>query len=95
MDSNESTIEVFKYRFYLETYLRHRGGRWQVSDSMADTVNEDDVILVYCSCTKPDGAFLMRGALRIKRVQRMAGGAMSLVSDNRKYELKLITSEML
>ncbi|GHC17469.1 hypothetical protein GCM10010082_05820 [Kushneria pakistanensis] len=68
-----------------------------VGDSMADTVNEGDVILVDRSRTKPDGVFLVRvgDALRIKRVQRMAGGALSLVSDNRKYEPELITPEML
>ncbi|WP_438767939.1 S24 family peptidase [Kushneria sp. TE3] len=68
-----------------------------VGDSMADTVNEGDVILVDRSRTKPDGVFLVRvgDELRIKRVQRMAGGALSLVSDNRKYEPELITPEML
>ncbi|WP_456269135.1 S24 family peptidase [Kushneria sp. AK178] len=55
---------------------------------MANTIDGEDVILVDRSRTKPDGVFLVQvgGALRGKRVQRMIGSALSLVSDNRKYE---------
>ncbi|MCM2973478.1 XRE family transcriptional regulator [Larsenimonas suaedae] len=68
-----------------------------VGDSMADTLNSGDIVLVDRSKTRPDGVFLVRvgDALRIKRVQQMAGGALSLVSDNNRYQPELVPPERL
>lgn len=44
---------------------------------------------------KPDGVFplLVHGERRIKRVQRVAGGAWLLISDNEHYQTEMIKPE--
>ena len=61
-------------------------------DSMEPTLFDGDVVLVDRSVTKPDGVFLISsgGELRVKRVQRAAGGAYILISDNTRYREELI-----
>ena len=61
-------------------------------DSMESTLQDGDTILIDRSQTTPDGIFLiqMDDTLRIKRVQRAAGGAYILISDNTRYREELI-----
>jgi len=61
-------------------------------DSMGDTLRDGDKVLVDRSQRKPDGVFLLRmdSELRIKRVQRVAGGALMLISDNTHYEREMV-----
>ena len=61
-------------------------------DSMEPTLFDGDIVLVDRSITKPDGIFLVSsgGELRVKRVQRAAGGAYILISDNTRYREELI-----
>ena len=61
-------------------------------DSMEPTLFDGDVVLVDKSINKPDGVFLISsdGELRVKRVQRVAGGAYILISDNTRYREELI-----
>lgn len=61
-------------------------------DSMEPTLFDGDVVLVDKSINKPDGVFLISsdGELRVKRVQRVAGGAYILISDNSRYREELI-----
>ncbi len=61
-------------------------------DSMEPTLQDGDTILIDRSQTTPDGIFLiqMDDTLRVKRVQRAAGGAYILISDNTRYREELI-----
>lgn len=61
-------------------------------DSMEPTLQDGDTILIDRSQTTPDGIFLiqMEDTLRVKRVQRAAGGAYILISDNTRYREELI-----
>ncbi len=61
-------------------------------DSMEPTLFDGDIVLVDKSINKPDGVFLISsdGELRVKRVQRVAGGAYILISDNTRYREELI-----
>lgn len=64
-------------------------------DSMNDTLRSGDRVIVDRSHRTPDGVFLLRicDELRIKRVQRVAGGALMLISDNPVYEREMIRPE--
>ncbi|WP_279626542.1 XRE family transcriptional regulator [Salinicola socius] len=64
-------------------------------DSMGDTIRDREQVLVNRAQRMPDGVFLLRmdGELRLKRVQRVAGGAWLLISDNPAYERELIKPE--
>lgn len=61
-------------------------------DSMEPTLQDGDTILIDRSQTTPDGIFLIQidDTLRVKRVQRAAGGAYILISDNTRYREELI-----
>ncbi|WP_442489365.1 XRE family transcriptional regulator [Halomonas litopenaei] len=63
-------------------------------DSMDGTLADGDWVLVDRSSRDPhpEGVFLLlvHGERRIKRVQRVAGGAWLLISDNPRYEKELI-----
>ena len=61
-------------------------------DSMEPTLQDGDTILIDHSQTTPDGIFLiqMDDTLRVKRVQRVAGGAYILISDNTRYREELV-----
>lgn len=66
-------------------------------DSMDGTLADGDWVLVDRSSRdpRPEGVFLLlvHGERRIKRVQRVAGGAWLLISDNPRYEKELIKPE--
>ncbi|MDI5921168.1 S24 family peptidase [Halomonas sp. LR5S13] len=66
-------------------------------DSMDGTLADGDWVLVDRSrCEpKPEGVFLLlvHGERRIKRVQRVAGGAWLLISDNEHYQPEMIKPE--
>lgn len=64
-------------------------------DSMGETLRDGDQVLVDRSHRTPDGVFLLRmgDELRIKRVQRVAGGALMLISDNTHYPPELVKPE--
>lgn len=66
-------------------------------DSMADTLKDGDRVLVDLTQTKPDGVFLFRmnDELRIKRLQRAAGGALRIISDNTRYASELVPPDAL
>ncbi|SHE99852.1 Phage repressor protein C, contains Cro/C1-type HTH and peptisase s24 domains [Modicisalibacter ilicicola DSM 19980] len=88
---------------YFETdQLTHEGldpaqvvGAKVRGDSMGETLRDGDKVLIDRSQRKPDGVFLLRMGqeLRIKRVQRVAGGALMLISDNPHYEREMIRPE--
>ncbi|WP_227369853.1 S24 family peptidase [Halomonas sp. M20] len=88
---------------YLETeQLTHEGldpaqvvGAKVRGDSMGETLRDGDKVLIDRSQRKPDGVFLLRigEELRIKRLQRVAGGALMLISDNPHYEREMIRPE--
>ena len=63
-------------------------------DSMDDTLADGDWVLVDRSNRDPkqEGVFLLlvSGERRIKRVQRLAGGALYLISDNEHYQPEMI-----
>ncbi|TLF45930.1 hypothetical protein FEI13_17595 [Halomonas urmiana] len=66
-------------------------------DSMDGTLADGDWVLVDRSRRepKPEGVFLLlvHGERRIKRVQRVAGGAWLLISDNEHYQPEMIKPE--
>ncbi|WP_189446016.1 XRE family transcriptional regulator [Salinicola rhizosphaerae] len=64
-------------------------------DSMGDTIRDHEQVLVNRARRTPDGVFLLRmgDELRLKRVQRVAGGAWILISDNPAYERELVQPE--
>ncbi|KPM92547.1 hypothetical protein AOR11_24860, partial [Vibrio alginolyticus] len=66
-------------------------------DSMDGTLADGDWVLVDRSRRepKPEGVFLLlvHGERRIKRVQRVAGGAWLLISDNEHYRPEMIKPE--
>nr|WP_281271619.1 S24 family peptidase [Kushneria indalinina] len=61
-------------------------------DSMGETLHDGDRVLVDRSSRTPDGVFLLRmdDGLRIKRVQRVAGGGWRLISDNPHYPPEIV-----
>lgn len=68
-------------------------------DSMAGTLDDGDWVLVDRSNrdVRQEGVFLLlvSGERRIKRVQRLAGGALYLISDNAHYQPEMIRPEEL
>ncbi|SFT54831.1 Phage repressor protein C, contains Cro/C1-type HTH and peptisase s24 domains [Halomonas saccharevitans] len=66
-------------------------------DSMEGTLEDGDWTLVDLGNTDPrqEGVFLLliSGERRIKRVQRLAGGALYLISDNEHYQPEMIPPE--
>lgn len=62
-------------------------------DSMNNTLRNGDRVIIDRTHRTPDGVFLLRmgDELRIKRVQRVAGGALMLISDNPVYEREMLT----
>ena len=92
----ESTI------YFERTLLEERGlcadtliGARVSGDSMNDTLKDGDRVLVDRAQIKPDGVFLFRmdDELRIKRLQRAAGGALRILSDNARYSPELVRPE--
>lgn len=62
-------------------------------DSMLPTLSDGDVVVVDRTRDMlDDGIFLfeMDGRLRVKRLQRVAGGAYVLISDNEKYQAVIV-----
>lgn len=62
-------------------------------DSMLPTLSDGDVVVVdRTRDALDDGIFLfeMDGRLRVKRLQRVAGGAYVLISDNEKYQAVIV-----
>ncbi|MBZ5875993.1 XRE family transcriptional regulator [Chromohalobacter israelensis] len=68
-------------------------------DSMEETLADGDWVLVNQADTdyRREGVFLLlvSGERRIKRVQRLAGGALYLISDNEHYEPEMIPPEQM
>lgn len=64
-------------------------------DSMNNTLRNGDRVIIDRTHRTPDGVFLLRigEELRIKRVQRVAGGALMLISDNPVYEREMLSPE--
>jgi phage repressor protein C with HTH and peptisase S24 domain len=66
-------------------------------DSMDDTLADGDWVLVDLDNRDPrrSGVFLLwqSGERRIKRVQRLPGGALQLISDNTHYPPEMVTPE--
>ncbi|WP_414501144.1 MULTISPECIES: LexA family transcriptional regulator [unclassified Zymobacter] len=64
-------------------------------DSMNNTLRNGDRVIIDRTHRTPDGVFLLRmgDELRIKRVQRVAGGALMLISDNPVYEREMLAPE--
>ncbi|WP_318153362.1 S24 family peptidase [Halomonas sp. ML-15] len=66
-------------------------------DSMLGTLDDGDWVLVDLANRDPrrEGVFLLSvsGERRIKRVQRLAGGALYLISDNEHYKPEMIKPE--
>lgn len=92
----ESTV------YFERTLLEERGlcvdtliGARVSGDSMNDTLKDGDRVLVDRAQVKPDGVFLFRmdDELRIKRLQRAAGGALRILSDNPRYSPELVRPE--
>ncbi|SDK77895.1 Peptidase S24-like [Modicisalibacter muralis] len=96
-------VELIQSTFYLPAELFEAEGvdPAQVvgvtarGDSMGDTIRDQEQVLVNRARRSPDGVFLLRmdGELRLKRVQRVAGGAWILISDNPAYEREMIKPE--
>ncbi|MBZ9576747.1 S24 family peptidase [Modicisalibacter sp. MOD 31.J] len=63
-------------------------------DSMEGSLNDGDWVLINRGDqdVRQDGVFLLlvSGERRIKRVQRLAGGALYLISDNDRYQPEMI-----
>ncbi|SEM31965.1 XRE family transcriptional regulator [Halomonas caseinilytica] len=68
-------------------------------DSMETTLADGDWVLVNLGDTdfRQEGVFLLMisGERRIKRVQRLAGGALYLISDNEHYQPEMIRPEQM
>ncbi|KAA0011173.1 helix-turn-helix domain-containing protein [Billgrantia pellis] len=68
-------------------------------DSMETTLADGDWVLVDLANRDPrqEGVFLLTvsGERRIKRVQRLAGGALYLISDNDHYQPEMITPQQM
>ncbi|MCK0744133.1 XRE family transcriptional regulator [Chromohalobacter nigrandesensis] len=77
----------------------HLAGIKVRGDSMETTLNDGDWVLVNQADTdyRQEGIFLLliSGERRIKRVQRLAGGALYLISDNEHYEPEMIPPEQM
>lgn len=68
-------------------------------DSMEGTLDDGDWVLVNLADTdyRREGVFLLlvSGERRIKRVQRLAGGALYLISDNEHYQPEMIPPDQM
>lgn len=68
-------------------------------DSMETTLTDGDWVLVNLGDTdfRQEGVFLLMisGERRIKRVQRLAGGALYLISDNEHYQPEMIRPDQM
>ena len=68
-------------------------------DSMESTLADGDWVLVDLANQniRQEGVFLLTvsGERRIKRVQRLAGGALYLISDNEHYQPEMITPQQM
>lgn len=68
-------------------------------DSMENTLADGDWVLVNLADTdyRQEGVFLLlvSGERRIKRVQRLAGGALYLISDNEHYQPEMIPPQQM
>ncbi|WP_147273057.1 S24 family peptidase [Billgrantia montanilacus] len=68
-------------------------------DSMESTLADGDWVLVDLGSRdiRQEGVFLLTvsGERRIKRVQRLAGGALFLISDNEHYQPEMITPQQM
>lgn len=68
-------------------------------DSMETTLADGDWVLVNLANQniRQEGVFLLTvsGERRIKRVQRLAGGALYLISDNEHYQPEMITPQQM
>ncbi|MCC5882498.1 MAG: S24 family peptidase [Halomonas sp.] len=68
-------------------------------DSMETTLADGDWVLVNLASRdiRQEGVFLLTvsGERRIKRVQRLAGGALYLISDNEHYQPEMIKPEQM
>ena len=68
-------------------------------DSMESTLADGDWVLVNLANRdiRKEGVFLLTvsGERRIKRVQRLAGGALYLISDNEHYQPEMIKPEQM
>lgn len=77
----------------------HLAGIKVRGDSMEETLADGDWVLVNRADTdyRQEGVFLLlvSGERRIKRVQRLAGGALYLISDNEHYEPEMIPPEQM
>ncbi|MCT8466996.1 helix-turn-helix domain-containing protein [Chromohalobacter canadensis] len=77
----------------------HLAGVKVRGDSMEETLADGDWVLVNRADTdyRQEGVFLLlvSGERRIKRVQRLAGGALYLISDNDHYEPEMIPPEQM
>ncbi len=66
---------------------------------METTLADGDWVLVNLGDTdfRQEGVFLLMisGERRIKRVQRLAGGALYLISDNERYQPEMIRPEQM
>ncbi len=63
-----------------------------VGNNQVPTINDGDVMLIDRRPRDIDGLFVMRvgDSIRVKRVQRMKGGALHLLNDNPTYETEVI-----
>jgi len=63
-----------------------------VGNNMAPTISNGDVLIVDRRPRDVDGVFVMRvgDSIRVKRVQRMQGGALHLLNDNPHYETEVL-----
>jgi hypothetical protein len=63
-----------------------------VGNNMAPTIHDGDVLIVDRRPRDMDGVFVMRmgESVRVKRVQRMRGGALHLLNDNANYETEAL-----
>jgi len=92
--SGEKPIFSMSFRkYWIENFLRADSKDLSVlsvkGDSMEGVLNDRDVILVNHADTKPtSGLYVLRidGDLVVKRVQRLPGGKMKVLSANEAYE---------
>jgi hypothetical protein len=66
-----------------------------VGDNMEPTISDGDVLIVDRRPRDVDGVFVMRlgDSIRIKRVQRMQGGALHLLNDNSNYKTEVLAAD--
>lgn len=64
-------------------------------NSMATTINNGDVVLVDRRSRDVDGVYVLRmgDSIRLRRVQRMHGGELHLLTDNPAYQSEIISAD--